>query len=162
MNTKINCLISDPILLPKYATNGASGMDLMAKSISTPLMLRDKVEVELGGDVIFNLQPGNRVLVKTGLSIELPENYEAQVRPRSGLAIKNGISVVNTPGTVDDDYRGEIGVILINHGNEPFPIRYGDRIAQMVFMKVEKFDFTPVTELDTTTRGSGGYGSTGK
>lgn len=158
MNKLINCTITDERLLPKYQTVGASGMDLMARAIEVP----SEGQFLLGDLIEFVLNPGERVAVKTGLSIELPENVEAQVRPRSGLAYKAGITVVNTPGTVDEDYRGEIGVILINHGNEPFIINYGDRIAQLVFMDVRKFDLNPVANLSETQRGSGAYGSTGK
>ena len=158
MNKLMNCTITDERLLPKYQTAGASGTDLMARAVQV-----------LGVDEEFNLEftkfivnPGERVIVKTGLCIELPEDVEAQVRPRSGLAYKAGITVVNTPGTVDEDYRGEIGVILINHGKEPFTIAYGDRIAQLVFMDVKKFDLNPVQQLSETQRGTGAYGSTGK
>lgn len=158
MNKLINCTITDERLLPKYQTVGASGMDLMARAIEVP----SEGQFLLGDLIEFVLNPGERVVVKTGLSIELPENVEAQVRPRSGLAYKAGITVVNTPGTVDEDYRGEIGVILINHGKEPFIINYGDRIAQLVFMDVRKFDLNPVANLSETQRGSGAYGSTGK
>jgi len=105
--------------------------------------------------------PGDRVLVKTGLHIELPPNTEAQVRPRSGLALKHGITVLNTPGTVDEDYRGDIGVILINLGKESFVIKKGDRIAQLVFHKVEKFNLNVVDKLSDTNRGEGGFNSTG-
>jgi dUTP pyrophosphatase len=107
------------------------------------------------------LKPLERKLVPTGLFISLPEGYEAQVRPRSGLALKHGITVLNTPGTVDADYRGEIGVVLVNLSNEPFTVEPGERIAQMVIAKHEQADFVVVEELDETERGAGGYGHTG-
>ena len=107
------------------------------------------------------IQPGGRALISTGLQIALPVGYEAQIRPRSGLALKNGISVVNSPGTIDSDYRGDIGIILINHGFEPFMVEQGDRIAQMVIVKYEQAEFVEVQELDETSRGDGGFGHTG-
>ena len=131
--------------LPEYKTNGSVGMDLQA-------YLNDSVI----------LHPGCRMLVPTGIKIGLPEGYEAQVRPRSGLALKNGITCLNTPGTIDSDYRGEIGVILINHSAHPFTINPGDRIAQLVINKVEIADFVEVEELSDTERGEGGFGHTGK
>jgi dUTP pyrophosphatase len=108
------------------------------------------------------LAPGQRALVPSGLSIALPSGYEAQVRPRSGLAAKHGVTVLNAPGTVDADYRGEIGVLLINHGEVPFPIRRGERIAQMVIAPVVKAEFASTASLAVTARGSGGFGSTGR
>lgn len=131
--------------LPAYATSGASGMDLRA-SLAEPV----------------SLQPLERALVPTGLFIELPQGFEAQVRPRSGLAIKQGITCLNTPGTIDADYRGEIKVILINLSNEVQQVLPGDRIAQMVIQKVEQVEWLLVQELATTTRGAGGFGHTGK
>ncbi len=131
--------------LPHYATNGSSGMDLRAY---------------LPADII--LQPMERALIPTGLFIELPDGYEVQVRPRSGLAIKQGITCLNSPGTVDADYRGELKVILINLSNEPQTIRSGDRIAQMVMQKVEKINWQTVTIINETERGTGGFGHTGK
>ena len=107
------------------------------------------------------IEPMQRALIKTGLFIQLPAGYEAQVRPRSGLALKHGITVLNTPGTVDADYRGEIGVILVNFGNEPFTINNGERIAQMVIAKHERAEFDLVDVLDETERGTGGFGHTG-
>ena len=107
------------------------------------------------------LQPGERTLIPTGIAIALPDGYEAQIRPRSGLALKHGISLVNTPGTIDPDYRGEIGVILINHGKESFTVTPGDRIAQMVFARFERGELLEVTELENTVRGEGGFGHTG-
>jgi dUTP pyrophosphatase len=131
--------------LPQYATVGSSGMDIRA-SLEAPI----------------TLQPLERVLVATGLFTEIPLGYEAQVRPRSGLAIKQGITCLNTPGTIDADYRGEIKVILINLSNQPQTIQDGDRIAQMVIQKVEQITWLPVETLETTVRGEGGFGHTGK
>ena len=131
--------------LPAYATEGSSGMDIRA-DIPQP----------------FELKAMQRMLVPTGLFIELPLNYEAQVRPRSGLAIKQGITCLNTPGTIDADYRGEIKVILINLSNETQVIQPGDRIAQLVFQKVEKIVLVDTTEISSTLRGEGGFGHTGK
>jgi dUTP pyrophosphatase len=131
--------------LPHYATEGSSGMDLRAWL-----------------DVDLVLQPLERSLVPTGIFIELPEGYEVQVRPRSGLAIKQGLTCLNSPGTVDADYRGELKVILINLSNEPQTIRSGDRIAQMVLQKVEKINWQPVVAINETERGAGGFGHTGK
>lgn len=131
--------------LPAYATEGSSGMDLRAN---------------LEGNQ--TIQPFERTLVPTGLFIALPAGYEAQIRPRSGLAIKQGITCLNTPGTIDADYRGEIKVILINLSQEPQVIQHGDRIAQMVIQKVEKATFTIADELETTERNAGGFGHTGK
>lgn len=131
--------------LPGYMTPHAAGMDLSA---------------ELADDLV--LPPGARMLVPTGIAIELPEGYEAQVRPRSGLALKHGISLVNSPGTIDSDYRGEIGVIVINHGTEPFVIRNGERIAQLVFAPFARASLQEVAELNGTQRGDGGFGHTGR
>lgn len=130
--------------LPHYATPHAAGLDLRA-SLDSPVLLA----------------PLERALIKTGLYIEIPEGYEAQIRPRSGLALKKGISLVNTPGTIDADYRGEIGVILINLSNEPFEIVDGERIAQMVINKYEQIAWEPVEKLQDSVRGDGGFGSTG-
>lgn len=130
--------------LPKYETTLSAGVDLRA-NIDSPIMLK----------------PLERALVKTGLFIALPEGYEAQVRPRSGLAFKNGITVLNSPGTIDADYRGEIGVILVNLSNENFTVNDGERIAQLVVAKCEQAEFFEVTELNETVRGAGGFGSTG-
>jgi dUTP pyrophosphatase len=130
--------------LPQYSTSSSAGMDLRA-NIDAPILLK----------------PMQRVLVPTGLFMALPEGYEAQVRPRSGLAIKHGITVLNTPGTIDADYRGEIGVILMNFGQEDFLIQDGERIAQMVVSKYEQVDFLDVELLDETERGSGGFGHSG-
>jgi dUTP pyrophosphatase len=130
--------------LPCYMTPHAAGMDLCA---------------ELDNDLV--LQPGTRTLVPTGIAIALPEGFEAQIRPRSGLALKHGIALVNAPGTIDPDYRGEIGVIVINHGSEPFTIRNGERIAQMVFAPFVRAVMAEVDELGGTERGEGGFGHTG-
>jgi dUTP pyrophosphatase len=131
--------------LPAYATEGSSGMDLRANL-----------------ETAIRLQPMQRVLVSTGLFIELPMGYEAQVRPRSGLAIKQGLTCLNSPGTVDADYRGELKVVLINLSGEEQTIQHGDRIAQMVMQKVEKAQLVQVNELNDTHRGEGGFGHTGK
>ena len=131
--------------LPEYATADSSGMDIRA-AISEPLTIK----------------PLERALVPTGLFIEIPNGYEAQIRPRSGLAIKNGITCLNTPGTIDADYRGEIKIILINLSNEQHAIQPGDRIAQMIIQKVEKAFLVPVIELNETERNAGGFGHTGK
>ena len=130
--------------LPVYATPQSAGMDLRA-NIEAPITLR----------------PMERRLIPTGLHIALPEGYEAQVRPRSGLALKHGLTVLNSPGTIDADYRGEVGVLLINLSQEDFVINDGERIAQMVIARHEQADFVVVTELDQTERGEGGYGHTG-
>lgn len=133
--------------LPAYETTGSAGMDLRAA---------------LPEGEPFTLAPGARALVKTGLKIALEPGYEAQVRPRSGLALKHGITCLNSPGTVDSDYRGEVGVILINHGQEPFVIQRGERIAQMVIARHEQATVIEVEALDETVRGAGGFGSTGR
>ena len=130
--------------LPEYATSQSAGMDLRA-NIEEPIILA----------------PLERKLIHTGLHIALPVGYEAQVRPRSGLALKHGITVLNTPGTIDADYRGDIGVILINLSNEPFEIKPGERIAQLVIAKYEQISWEQVEVLDETERGDGGYGHTG-
>ena len=133
--------------LPAYGTAGSAGMDLRAA---------------VPDDAPITLEPGRRALVPTGLAIAVPEGHEAQIRPRSGLAIKHGVTCLNTPGTIDSDYRGEVQVILINHGHEPFVIRRGERIAQMVVAAYARLEWEEVTSLDDTTRGAGGFGSTGK
>ena len=129
---------------PTYETSLSAGMDLRAY-VEEPI----------------TLSPGERKLIKTGLHIELPEGYEAQVRPRSGLAFKKGITVLNSPGTIDADYRGDVGVILINHSNEEFVVNSGDRIAQLVISKFEKVDWETSNEINSTSRGDSGFGSTG-
>ena len=133
------------VKIPSYKTSGASGMDLMAY-INEPI----------------ELKPGESCIVPTGLSVAFTEEYEIQIRPRSGLAAKNNISILNTPGTIDSDYRGEIKIILFNHGDEDFIVNGGDRVAQMVLMPVLKFSFEEVKDLSDTRRGAGGFGSTGK
>jgi len=136
----------DPdVQLPEYKTSGASGVDLIA-FIKEPI----------------NLEPKTSVLIPTGLSVAFPEDYEIQIRPRSGLAAKNNISVLNTPGTIDSDYRGEIKVIIYNHGNENFLINNGDRIAQMILAPVVKMELEEKNDLPKSIRGKGGFGSTGK
>jgi dUTP pyrophosphatase len=115
---------------------------------------------DLGEDII--LHPGNRVLVPTGIAIALPEGYEAQIRPRSGFALKHGITLVNSPGTIDSDYRGEIGVIMINHGTEPFAVKSGERVAQMIIARFARVEWQEVAELEITSRGAGGFGHTGR
>ena len=135
--------LSKNIELPSYKTEGASGMDLIAN-----------IEKEI------NLKPGEIKLIETGICIAIPKEYEIQIRPRSGLAIKKGISVLNTPGTIDSDYRGEIKVIIINHSKEVFKISKGTRIAQMVLCPVIKVEFEEVANLPETGRGAGGFGST--
>ncbi len=130
--------------LPAYATAQSAGLDLMAA---------------IEGEVV--LSPGARQLIPTGLAIALPAGFEAQVRPRSGLALKHGITVLNSPGTIDADYRGEVKVLLVNHGAEPFTLKRGDRIAQMVVAPVTRIAWNVVAALDETERGAGGYGSTG-
>ena len=136
--------LDSAVQLPAYKSTGASGMDLMA-FIKNPI----------------NVKPNSSSLIPTGLSVAFPENFEIQIRPRSGLAAKNNISVLNTPGTIDSDYRGEIKVILINLGSESFTVENGARIAQMVVCPVIKAKLKEVDSLDNTSRGSGGFGSTG-
>lgn len=131
--------------LPAYETEHAAGMDLRA-AVTSPV----------------TLAPGERAAVPTGIRIALPANVEAQIRPRSGLALRHGISMVNAPGTIDPDYRGEVRVILINHGHEPFTIERGERIAQMVFAPFVRGVWKPVDSLDDTARGDGGFGHTGR
>jgi dUTP pyrophosphatase len=143
MTVKIINESNNPV--PAYATEGSSGMDVRAFINET-----------------VTLQPLERALIPTGLFIELPQGFEAQIRPRSGLAIKQGITCLNTPGTIDADYRGEIKIILINLSNEIQSVQNGDRIAQMVIQKVEKIDWSLTVELEKTERSAGGFGSTGK
>lgn len=133
--------------LPAYETGGSAGMDLRAA---------------VAEEVPLTLESGARALVPTGLKIALEPGFEAQVRPRSGLALKHGVTCLNSPGTIDSDYRGEVGVILINHGQEPFVIRRGERIAQLVIAKHEQAAMVEVPTLDETARGAGGFGSTGR
>ena len=144
--TKINIKVvaSEGAVLPVYKTAGAAGADICA-------LLKEPVIIE----------NGKSAMIPTGLFFEIPEGYEVQIRPRSGLAAKNGVTVLNTPGTIDSDYRGEINVILINLGNKPFTVNNGDRIAQMLIAPVIQGDFSVVESLEKTERGSGGFGSTG-
>ena len=135
------------LALPAYQSTHAAGLDLLAA---------------VPEDAPMVLAPGKHAMIPTGLTIALPQGFEAQVRPRSGLAAKHGITVLNSPGTVDADYRGEINVLLINHGDQPFPIRRGERIAQMVIAPVTQAELVPVSSLSATDRGSGGFGSTGR
>jgi dUTP pyrophosphatase len=138
---------SEGLALPAYETTGSAGMDLRAA---------------VAADAPLTLQPGARVLVPTGLRIALDHGWEAQVRPRSGLALKHGVTCLNSPGTIDSDYRGEVGVILINHGAEPFVIQRGERIAQLVLAQHAQAIIAEVDSLDETARGEGGFGSTGR
>ncbi|MBF0444697.1 MAG: dUTP diphosphatase [Magnetococcales bacterium] len=131
--------------LPKYETSGSAGMDLRAA---------------VGDDETITLKPGERRLIPTGLSMAIPHGWEGQVRPRSGLALKKGVTVLNSPGTIDSDYRGEVGVILINHGLEPYEIKRGERVAQLLLAKVSQCQWNVVTDLNQTQR-KGGFGSTG-
>ena len=137
--------LSKDVSLPKYETIGSSGMDLSANI-----------------DNYIEIQPGKSAIIPTGLSISIPKNYEVQIRPRSGLAAKQQITVLNTPGTIDSDYRGEIKIILINHGDKKFKVEKGLRIAQMVVCPVIQAEIIEVNELEDTKRGQGGFGSTGK
>jgi dUTP pyrophosphatase len=131
--------------LPQFETAQSAGMDLRA-NIDAPVVL----------------QPGDRALIPTGIKMALPDGYEAQIRPRSGLAYKHGITVLNSPGTIDADYRGDVGVLLINHGREAFTVEDGMRVAQMVVAQYSQFQWESVGDLDETARGAGGFGSTGK
>ncbi|MGM0395537.1 MAG: dUTP diphosphatase [Bacillota bacterium] len=141
---KVNVINNGSLPLPEYKTHGASGIDLMANLETTVV-----------------LQPMDRYLVPTGIFVEIPEGYEAQIRGRSGLAARNGITLANGVGTIDSDYRGEIKIILINLGKVPFEIKHGDRIAQMIMTKYEKMEFQLVESLKDTVRGAGGFGHTG-
>lgn len=135
--------LNDSVKIPEYATEGSAGVDLRST-------------------VKCTIKAGERMLIPTGIKISIPKNYEAQIRPRSGLALKHGIILPNSPGTIDSDYRGEIGVIILNAGNEIFEVNIGDRVAQMVFVPVTRAIFEEVDSLDETKRGEGGFGSTGK
>jgi len=136
----------DPkVQLPSYKTDGSSGMDLLA-FINNPLIIK----------------PGTSELIPTGITIAIPNNFEIQIRPRSGLAAKSNISVLNTPGTIDSDYRGELKIILFNHSKKEFIVNNNDRVAQIVLVPVSKVDFNEVDELPSSLRGKGGFGSTGK
>ena len=138
---------AEGLALPAYQTEHAAGLDLLAA---------------VGEQAPLTLAPGERALVPTGLAIALPAGFEGQVRPRSGLALKHGITVLNAPGTIDADYRGEVSVVLINHGSEPFVVRRGERIAQLVISSVRRAELSVVVALSETPRGVGGYGSTGR
>mgnify|MGYP001229615984 CR=1 FL=1 len=142
---KIKVINNSPYPLPAYETDASAGLDLRA-FIEEPIVLKSL----------------ERKLIPTGLKMELPKGYEAQIRPRSGLALKNGISLLNAPGTIDADYRGDIGIILVNLSTEDFTVNPGDRIAQMVIAKFEQISWDLVEELSETERGAGGFGSTGK
>ena len=145
MNIEIKRLsLAIGVPLHQYQTLGSAGMDLPAAIENTKF-----------------INPGERVLIPTGFALALPSSLEAQIRPRSGLALRNGVTVLNAPGTIDSDYRGEISILLINHGSEPFVIKRGDRIAQMVIAKVAQPHLVEVKNLSKTVRGEGGYGSTG-
>jgi dUTP pyrophosphatase len=143
MNIKVH--YSGKHALPQFETTQSAGMDLRA-NIDAPVVL----------------QPGDRALIPTGIKMALPDGYEAQIRPRSGLAYKYGITVLNSPGTIDADYRGDVGVLLINHGREAFTVEDGMRVAQMVVAQYSQFEWESVEDLDETARGAGGFGSTGK
>jgi len=141
---RVNIMRVDKELpLPSYAHDGDAGVDLYSSED-------------------YVLKPGETKLISSGIKIEVPKEYEAQIRPRSGLALKNSVTVLNTPGTIDHQYRGIVGIILINHGKNDFQIKKGERIAQMVFNKIESVDFQELEELSDTKRGDGGFGSTGK
>lgn len=141
---KIKVINKSKHKLPAYETEASAGVDVRA-NLEEP----------------FSLQPLERTLIKTGLFLEIPKGYEAQVRPRSGLALKHGLTVLNAPGTIDADYRGEVGVILVNLSKQPYVIENGERIAQIVFARFEQAEFDEVQELSETNRGAGGFGSTG-
>lgn len=167
MQVKVINLSKNP--LPKYETDKAAGLDVRADLSrftpqNLPKLFGDCELIYEGNGhpkAMVRLGVGSRILVPTGLKVAIPEGYEIKVRPRSGLALKKGITVLNTPGCVDSDFRGEIGVILINHGTEPFWFEDGERIAQFTLEKVEHIDWEEVTELDTTSRNSEGFGTTG-
>lgn len=141
----------DDAQVPQYATRGSAGFDLHAYLAAEE---RERKPVVI--------PPGKWALIGTGIAVALPENYELQVRPRSGLALKHGVTVLNTPGTVDADYRGEVGVILLNLGSAPFTVHHGDRIAQGIVNEIKRLPLVKVEELDETERGAGGFGHTGK
>ncbi len=159
---------NEDVVIPQYETKGAAGFDFVADNFKRLYFYDSAMRAEVleDGAGITNkktvlLEPNERLLVGTGLKMEVPEGYELQVRPRSGLALKDGLTVLNSPGTIDCDYRGEIGVILINHGHVAHKVSIGDRIAQGVFNKVEQATFIQEEELSETDRGEGGFGSTG-
>lgn len=134
---------TDPLPLPQYMTPGSAGMDLLADV-----------------DEAIEIAPGGRALVPTGIAVELPDGFEAQVRPRSGLALRHGVTLLNSPGTIDSDYRGEIKVILVNHGDQPFRVQRGDRIAQMIVAPVARAELRETADLAGSARGAGGFGHT--
>lgn len=142
--TEVRLVLEEGVQAPSYESSGSAGADVRA---------------HVDGPVV--IQPGRSALIPTGIRMEIPSGYEIQVRPRSGLALKHGITVLNTPGTIDSDYRGEVGIVLINHSDRDFVVNDGDRIAQLVLAKVEQALFTTAETLGSTTRGSGGFGSTG-
>lgn len=142
--TEVRMVLEEGVKAPSYESQGSAGADVRAH-VSAPVVIA----------------PGRSALVPTGLFLEIPKGYEIQVRPRSGLALRHSITVLNTPGTIDSDYRGEVGIVLINHSDSPFTVNDGDRIAQLVLAKVEQASFVKVDTLGTTGRGSGGFGSTG-
>ena len=144
MEITVRTVVKEGACVPEYTTDGAAGADIRA-FIDTPVVIA----------------PGSRNLIPTGITVEIPPEYEIQVRPRSGLALKHGITVMNTPGTIDSDYRGEIGIVLYNSGSEPFTVQNGDRIAQLVLSKVPRAVFVQSDTLSGTGRSVGGYGSTG-
>lgn len=144
-NIKVKVLVEKGVEHPKYMTSGSAGMDIRAH-------IKEEI----------NLKPLERKLIPSGIRMEIPEGYEVQVRPRSGLALKHGLTVLNTPGTVDSDYRGDIGVILVNLSNEEYTVKPGERIAQLVVNKVAQAELIEVEELNETERNSGGFGHTGK
>jgi dUTP pyrophosphatase len=137
--------------LPERSTPGSAGLDLFAWDGGLDL-----------SNPTYYLDPGGRILVRTGIALEIPDGFEGQIRPRSGLALRNGITVLNTPGTIDSDYRGEVGVILVNLSNQYYFVNHGDRIAQLVIAPVTRAEVVEVDELSDTTRGEGGFGSTGR
>lgn len=150
--------------LPSYGSVEAAGCDLRADLWSIKEKFLFDTEIIRNEDNTVKgllINPGGRALIPTGIQMALPVGYEAQIRPRSGLALKNGISIVNSPGTIDSDYRGDVGIILINHGFEPFMVEQGDRIAQMVIAQHTQVEFVEVEELSDTDRGDGGFGHTG-
>ena len=164
--------LSKSLPLPKYSTDGADGMDVMAcfDAIDDkagepiyPIRFHEgsKTVLEVNKDGQLTIYPGDRVMISTGLKVGIPEGWRIHVTPRSGLALKNGITVLNSPGKIDQDYLGQIGVILINHGTESFIVKHGDRIAQIAIEESHKCKFMEVEELTATTRGEGGFGSTG-
>ena len=161
----VEILKKDELIIPKYANPGDSGCDVYAElnNINKKFMFDTEISGRTKTDITsITISPGGRALIPTNIFVAIPENYEIQVRPRSGLALKQGITVLNTPGTIDSGYRNEIGVILLNTSNKDVIINDGDRIAQLVLMKVEKIEWKEVSKLSDTDRGLGGFGSSGK